>query len=102
MTAERASAFHSSTPSNVVPTPHACALVCVWGIGELQADGRCPCPQERSDPLPERRPQATSLRVPSFDRRNLRRKGVLWLVTQITHETVEIVHGERVEARKST
>lgn len=32
----------------------------------------------------------------------LRRQGVLWLVTRITHENVEIVHVERVDARKST
>jgi len=31
----------------------------------------------------------------------LRRKGVLWLVTRITHERVEVVHVERVEAREA-
>ncbi|HEX5701410.1 MAG TPA: hypothetical protein VFX77_12240 [Rubrobacter sp.] len=31
----------------------------------------------------------------------MRRKGVLWLVTRVTHELVEIVHVERVDASKS-
>ena len=39
--------------------------------------------------------------VPSIGE-TLRRKGVLWLVTQITREVVEIVHVERVDAQKST
>jgi hypothetical protein len=31
----------------------------------------------------------------------MRRKGVLWLVTRITKEIVEVVHVERVEARRA-
>ena len=31
----------------------------------------------------------------------MRRRGVLWLVTRITYELVEIVHVERVDAQKS-
>jgi hypothetical protein len=38
--------------------------------------------------------------VPSVGEK-LRRKGVLWLVTQITHENVAVVHVERVDGRKS-
>jgi hypothetical protein len=30
----------------------------------------------------------------------MRRKGVLWLVTRITHELVEVVHVVRVDPRK--
>ena len=38
--------------------------------------------------------------VPSPDE-TIRRNGVRWMVTQITHETVEIVHVERAELLKS-
>ena len=38
--------------------------------------------------------------VPSIGE-TLRRKGVLWFVTRITQEIVEIVHVERVHALKS-
>lgn len=31
----------------------------------------------------------------------MHRKGVLWLVTRITQELVEVVHVERVETRKA-
>ena len=31
----------------------------------------------------------------------MRRRGVLWLVTRITRERVEVVHVERVDARRS-
>ena len=43
----------------------------------------------------------TQRAVPSIGE-TLRRKGVLWLVTQITRELVEVVHVRRADAPKST
>jgi hypothetical protein len=42
-----------------------------------------------------------SPRAPPAVGDTMRRKGVLWLVTRITEELVEVVHVERVEARKT-
>jgi hypothetical protein len=39
--------------------------------------------------------------VPSIGE-TMRRKGLLWLVTRVTHEDIETVHVKRVDEREST
>ena len=79
------------------------ALVCACEKRGFQARRRYPLPARAfviRFPNGDFEYDFTQRAVPTIGE-TLRRKNMLWLVTQITRELVQVVHVERVDAKKS-